>query len=291
MPAVPALRGVVSLSRRNLFYLLTMNEDLVLYELSDAGVALLTLNRPDRMNGWTPAMGVRYFSLLEQCAADPAVRVIVVTGAGRAWCAGADLGNLSSMSSGEPRATTAPAEAADATFSSNHWYTTTVPKPVIAAINGACAGMGFSQALMCDMRFAAAGAKFTTAFSQRGLIAEWGISWTLPRVVGTGHAMDLLLSGRVVLAEEAEKMNLVNRVFPADGFLDAVLDYATTLAVNASPASWAVMKKQVYGDFHTTVQEAEANSVKLMEESFTRADFKEGVRSFLEKRPPAFPVL
>lgn len=271
-----------------------MTEDPVLYRLTDSGVAVLTLNRPDRMNGWTPAMGAKYFGLMQQCAEDPAVRVIVVTGAGRAWCAGADMGTLSTLSSADPSeagAQAAPAPTPSTPASTHHWSTTVIPKPVIAAINGACAGMGFAQALMCDMRFAAEGAKLTTSFSQRGLIAEWGVSWTLPRVVGTGHAMDLLLSGRVVLADEARRMGLVNDVFPADGFLDKVLAYATTLATTSSPASWAAIKAQVYGDFHRTLPDAEAEAVRLMQESFTRPDFREGVTSYLEKRPPAFPPL
>ena len=270
-----------------------MNDELVLYRLTDEGVAVLTLNRPDRMNGWTDQMGERYFSLLASCASDPAVKVIVVTGAGRAWCAGADMGSLSALSGAGGASPSAvadePTTARPAT--NHHWFTTTVPKPVIAAINGACAGMGFAQALMCDMRFAATGAKLTTSFSQRGLIAEWGLSWTLPRVVGTGHAMDLLLSGRVVLADEALRMGLVNQVFAAETFLDEVMAYATTLATTASPASWAVMKAQIYGDYRRTLPEAEAEAVQLMAGSFKRPDFKEGVSSFMEKRRPNFAGL
>ncbi len=284
-----------------------MNDDPVLYQLTDEGVAVLTLNRPDRMNGWTNEMGGRYFALLRACADDPAVRVIVVTGAGRAWCAGADMGSLAALSgagadadagageaagAGKAAAASIPAdrvaEVADRT--NHHWFTTTVPKPVIAAINGACAGMGFAQALMCDVRFAAAGAKLTTSFAQRGLIAEWGMSWTLPRVVGTGHAMDLLLSGRVILAEEALRIGLVNQIFAPETFLDEVMAYATTLATTASPGSWAVMKQQVYSDYHRTLPEAEAEAVRVMTASFTRPDFKEGVASFLEKRAPQFPA-
>lgn len=272
-----------------------MNDDLVLFELTDAGVAVLTLNRPDRMNGWTNEMGERYFSLLEECANNPEVRVIVVTGAGRAWCAGADMGSLSALSGAD---SANPSEQSPATHQSqpvaprqvHHWFTTTIPKPVIAAINGACAGMGLAQALMCDIRFAAAGAKLTTSFSQRGLIAEWGLSWTLPRVVGTGHAMDLLLSGRVVLADEALRIGLVNQVFPAETFLEQAMAYATTLATTSSPGSWAVMKAQVYSDFSRTLPDAEAEAVRLMAASFRRPDFKEGVSSFLEKRPPKFPA-
>lgn len=275
---------------------MTNADDPVLFELHPDGVGVITFNRPGSMNGWTSAMGTAYFGLLRQCAEDPGVKVIVVTGAGRAWCAGADMRGLQSLSSAAAADSTdaerpiAGSESvADAVGVDHHWYTTTVPKPVIAAINGACAGMGFSQAMMCDIRFAAAGAKMTTSFSQRGLIAEWGLSWTLPRIVGMGNAADLLLSGRVVLAEEAATMGLVNKVFPAETFMDEVLDYASTMAAAASPGSWAVIKQQLYSDVHRTLPEAEAEGVRLMAESFTRPDFAEGVASFMGKRPPKFP--
>jgi enoyl-CoA hydratase/carnithine racemase len=266
-------------------------DDPVLFELRPDGVALITFNRPASMNGWTNAMGTAYFRLLGQCAEDPAVRVIVVTGAGRAWCAGADMQSLSTLSSGGGTGDSDSDAAAlqdEVGMDNHHWFTTTVPKPVIAAINGACAGMGFSQAMMCDIRFAASGAKITTSFSQRGLIAEWGVAWTLPRIVGMARAADLLFSGRVVLAEEAAVMGLVNGVFAAETFLEQVLAYASTLASTASPASWAVIKRQLYSDVHRTLPQAEAIGVELMLESFNRPDFKEGVASFLEKRPPLF---
>jgi enoyl-CoA hydratase/carnithine racemase len=263
------------------------DNDTVLYEFREPGIALLTLNRPERLNAWNGELAARYFELLDQAAADPAVKVIVVTGAGKGWCAGADMDTLQSI--GAASGAGGGAESA-AGGRPQHW-TTTVPKPVIAAVNGACAGIGMVQALMCDIRFAAKGAKFTTAFSRRGLIAEYGMSWILPRLVGTSRAMDLLFSGRVILAEEAAAMGLVNEVVEPEHLLDRTLEYAADIAVNASPTSMSVMKRQVYADQLRGVAEASEDAIELMKASLRRGDFKEGVASFLEKRPPQFAPL
>ena len=167
----------------------------------------------------------------------------------------------------------------------------TVPKPLIAAINGACAGLGLVQALMADIRYAAAGAKFTMAFSRRGLIAEHGSSWLLPRLIGTSRALDLLLSSRVFTAEEAHELGLVNRVLPVEEVVPAAIEYARDLAKNASPASMAVIKQQVYRHATTDLDSAMKDSNKLMAASLGGPDFKEGVASFVQKRPPAFAPL
>ncbi|MDO8391673.1 MAG: enoyl-CoA hydratase [Actinomycetota bacterium] len=263
-----------------------MSDDVVLYEVREPGVALLTLNRPDRLNAWTNELGNRYFELLDRAAADPAVKAIVVTGAGRGFCAGADMNTLQQLGASKGGADGNGAAAAAGT---RPQYTTTlVPKPVIAAINGACAGMGLSQALMCDMRFAAAGAKLTTSFGQRGLIAEWGLAWVLPRLMGTAKAFDLLFSGRVVLAEEAAEMGLINAVLPPDQLLEHALAYAANLALTVSPTSMAVMKRQVYADWTKDLITAHDDAVRLMAQSLKRPDFVEGVNSYLEKRPPSF---
>ena len=184
------------------------------------GVALLTLNRPERLNAWTTEMEHVYFALLEQCGADEQVRAIVVTGTGRGFCAGADMQQLQELGDGTL------IESAETVERRPQSLPLSIPKPIIAAINGACAGIGLVQALMCDLRFAAEGAKLTTAFARRGLIAEHGISWILPRLVGPARALDLLLSGRVVFAEEAQALGLVNRVYAPDRLLDAALEYA-----------------------------------------------------------------
>jgi enoyl-CoA hydratase/carnithine racemase len=249
------------------------------------GVALLTLNRPDRLNAWTAEMERAYFAALEQCAREQDVHVIVVTGAGRGFCAGADMQELQAIGDGSLQATAEAHERRPQTFPLS------IPKPILAAINGPCAGIGLVQALMCDMRFAAEGAKLTTAFARRGLIAEHGISWMLPRLIGPARALDLLLSGRVVLAEEAHALGLVNRVLAPERLLEETLDYARELAVNCSPASMASMKRQVYADLQRPLPDALAEADRLMLESFTAADFVEGVTSFLERRDPQFAPL
>lgn len=255
----------------------TSATDVVTRDVRD-GVAVLTLNRPERLNAWVPAMQVRYFDLLEEAAADPDVKAIVVTGAGRGFCAGADMEILQSPDSGDG----ARGDERPQTFP------LTIPKPVIAAVNGPAAGLGLVMALMCDIRFAAAGAKLTTAFARRGLIAEHGISWVLPRLVGTAHALDLLFSGRVVLAEEAAAMGLVNAVHPPDELLERTLAYARELATMSSPTSMAVMKRQVYEHLERDAASSLEESNKLTAESFGRPDFAEGVASFVEGRQPRF---
>jgi enoyl-CoA hydratase/carnithine racemase len=246
------------------------------------GVALLTLNRPERLNAWTDEMERTYFGLLDECAAAAQVRVIVVTGAGRGFCAGADMQQLQQLSDGEAR------EEQGSEARRPQSFPTSVPKPIIAAINGACAGIGLVQALMCDLRFAAEGAKLTTAFSRRGLVAEHGISWILPRLVGPARALDLLLSARVVLAQEAAELGLVNRAIAPERLLDETLAYAHDLAVNCSPASMATIKRQVYADLEHTLADTIAAADRLMLASFTAPDFAEGVSSFVERREPSF---
>jgi enoyl-CoA hydratase/carnithine racemase len=255
--------------------------ELVLREVQD-GICILTLNRPDRLNAWIPELHQRYFDLLAEAGADPEVRVIVVTGAGRGFCAGADLQALQALNAGEGGEADARGDDRDQTFP------TTIGKPIIAAVNGAAAGLGLAMALHCDLRFAAAGAKLTTAFVRRGLIAEHGMAWTLPRLVGPSKALDLLLSGRVVLAEEAERIGLVDRVYAPAELMERTLEYARELATFSSPASMAVMKRQVYESLEQDAQASMEDAVRLMLESFERPDFGEGVASFLEARPPRF---
>jgi enoyl-CoA hydratase/carnithine racemase len=263
--------------------------EVVLREIED-GVALLTLNRPDRLNAWTPELQTLYSDLLEDCAAREDVRAIVVTGAGRGFCAGADMEGLQSISSGEvDRSAAAGAGNGDGRQDTRPVaFALSIPKPVIAAINGPCAGIGLVLAVMCDLRFAAADAKITTSFARRGLVAEHGISWMLPRLVGPARALDLLLSGRIVLGAEAAELGLVNRAFDDGRVVEHALEYARELARECSPASMAAMKRQVYADYDRTLPETVADANRLMLESFTAPDFAEGVQSFLERRSPNF---
>jgi len=257
--------------------------EVVQREVSD-GVALLTLNRPERLNAWTAEMEERYFTLLEECAGSPEVRVIVVTGAGRGFCAGADMHDLRALGDNGRE----PAVARERRPQS---LPLSIPKPIIAAINGPCAGIGLVQALMCDLRIAAEGAKLTTAFARRGLVAEHGISWMLPRLIGPARALDLLLSGRVVLAEEARELGLVNSVIAPERLMETVLGYARDLVEHCSPASMAAMKRQVYTDLERGLAQATVAADELMLASFAAPDFAEGVQSFLERRAPQFAPL
>jgi enoyl-CoA hydratase/carnithine racemase len=264
------------------------------YEVSDP-IATVTLHRPAQLNAWTDRMAWEVKHAVAAAEADPRVVVIVITGAGRGFCAGADLKRLQGISEGI-RATDVPGEiAADPgdpeigeSFRGTYTYLMSVRKPVVAAINGACAGMAVPIALCCDLRFAGESAVFTTAFSRRGLIAEWGLSWLLPRVVGPAHALDLCFSARKVGAAEAERIGLVNRVVPDAELLPTVRAWAEDVAANCSPTSLRIMKRQVYQHLTASLGPAEKESIQLMIESFDRPDFREGVMSFLEKRQPTF---
>jgi len=267
----------------------------ILSEVADP-VATIRLNRPDRLNAWTDRMGEEVRHAIAAAEADKSVVGIVLTGAGRGFCAGADLKNLQAISAGERQTRSSADLAAEPgdpamgdSFRKTYSYLMSVRKPIVAAINGPCAGMAMPIALFCDLRFAGESATFTTAFVRRGLIAEWGLAWTLPRLVGSAHALDLLLSGRKIDAREAERIGLVNRVLPDAELVGHCQDYVRELAANSSPASMMVMKRQVYQQLTRELGPSLDEAVKLMVESFSRPDFKEGVASFLERRPPKFP--
>jgi enoyl-CoA hydratase/carnithine racemase len=270
----------------------------VLYAVKDR-VATLTLSRPDKLNAWTANMEQEYRAAFAEAARDPEVRVIVVTGAGKGFCAGADMGLLQSVMTGNVtpgggqhhEAAAEIGNGAREDFKKLYSFPLAVPKPVIGAINGAAAGLGLVHALYTDIRFAADTAKFTTAFSQRGLIAEYGLAWLLPRLIGMHNALDLMYSARVINGTEAFAMGLVNRVVPADQLMTAVYDYAQQLATFASPRSMGVIKRMAYTAQFQTLGEACDLATSEMLESLASDDFREGVASFLEKRKPNFPAL
>lgn len=261
-----------------------MSEDLALYEVTDR-VAVVTLNRPERLNAWTAGLAEAYFARLDEAVSDPQVGAIVVTGAGRGFCPGADMAALQGLSTEGGEAEGGRGRTRPTT------YPLSIPKLMVAAINGACAGLGLVQALMCDVRIAATGAKFTTAFARRGLIAEHGISWLLPRIVGASTALDLLTSARVFTAEEAAVLGVVNRVAPPERTLGEAITYAQDVAANCSPASVAAIKGQVHRHITMEFEAACADSDRLMAQSLKGPDFKEGVSSYVEKRPPEFAPL
>ncbi|MEP2830133.1 enoyl-CoA hydratase [Parvibaculum sp.] len=279
---------------------MTAYEDLT-YEVKDR-IAVLTLNRPDKLNAWTAAMEKSVKQAMAAAVADDKVRVIVVTGAGRGFCAGADMNLLQQIKpeKWEDRELATASREEEFDFASGlgpdvspHYggrfgYLMQVKKPVIAAINGPAAGLGLVFALYADMRFAGSEAKFTTAFASRGLIAEHGVSWLLPHLVGPARSLDLLMSARKVPAAEAESMGLVNKVFPQEKFMANVMDYARMLSQTVSPRSMAVMKAQIWKALFQNFNDALEIGDSEMQKSFASEDFKEGVAHFVEKRAANF---
>lgn len=262
-------------------------------------VAIITMNRPDALNAFTSRMLAEIRHALAAAERDPDVVGIVLTGAGRGFCAGMDMNALNQMSSGTDEGGDDLSELAASpgdpnmgeNFQTTYSYLLSVRKPLLAAINGACAGLGFAVAMLCDMRFVERSAKFSTAFSQRGLIAEHGISWILPRLIGPSRALDLLWSARKFDGVEAERLGLADRLVEDGASLDAALGYIEELAASAAPNSLMVMKQQVYRHLNMPLGEAMKETNTLMAESLSRPDFREGVRSFIEKRPPEFARL
>ena len=272
-----------------------MSTQEILYSVENR-VATLTLNRPDKLNAWTRVMEAEVREAMQEAAADDNVRVIVLTGAGRGFCAGADMSLLQSvverrvhpLPAGTPPADNGRLASARADFQRQYSYFPAVGKPVIAAVNGPCVGLGLVIAMFCDLRFASQDAKFGTAFARRGLIAEYGLAWLLPRIVGHANALDVLLSARIFDSQEALRMGLVNRVLPAAEFAAGVNAYARELADSVSPRSTRVIKRQVYEAMFQSLAEALDTATEEMRASLECEDFKEGVAHFVEKRAPAF---
>lgn len=257
-------------------------------------IATVTLNRPQRLNSWTGRMHAEYRWAIDQAERDTSVGAIVVTGEGRGFCAGADAAALEGhvgkggYDPGTPDEMANPGYGVAPEFDHSFAFHFGLTKPVIAAINGPAAGVGLVLACFADIRFAAAGAKLTTAHGKLGLPAEYGLSWLLPRLIGLTRATDLLFTSRTFLAEEAAAIGLVNAVFPAAELLDHTYDYARNLARHVSPASLASTKRQVYRDLHQDVGSSVEESERLIREMARGPEFREGVAALLEKRRPEF---
>src|SRR5580700_6830261 len=265
-------------------------------------VATITLNRPDKLNAWTAVMESEVRSHMENAEQDDEVRVIVLTGAGRGFCAGADMSLLSAVAGRglddrdlEDRAREQALrddvnrrEGVSPDFQKKYSYFPAIGKPVIAAINGPVVGLGLVMTLYCDLRLASDASRFSTTFARRGLIAEYGMAWMLPRIIGIANALDLLFSARTIDAAEALRMGLVNRVFPHETFLEKTQETAQELASMVSPRSLRIIKRQVYEAMSQPFVEAFDISVREMIACFRTEDFEEGVAHFVQKRPAAF---
>jgi enoyl-CoA hydratase/carnithine racemase len=267
--------------------------ELVLYEAS-MGVAVVTLNRPDRRNAWTGRMETSYRKALQQAEADDDVRVVVVTGAGTSFSVGADtraldgIRNSGEYDSGVREPLPIPGRSEDPDLLGRHSFLWGLSKPVIAAVNGAAAGVGFVLMCFADIRIAASGAKLTTSSARLGLPAEYGLSWLLPRLVGLSRAAELLLTSRVILAEEAERIGLVHNVHPQSEVLERSVELARQLARECAPSSLRVIKQQLYDDLRRSLAGSEAAYDRELAWMVTTEDFSEGVGALIGRRPPDF---
>ncbi len=267
----------------------------IIYEVTDP-VATITMNRPERLNAFTTRMLAEIRHALAEAEKDASVVGIVLTGAGRGFCPGMDMDALNDISAGGTSTEDDMSEL-DANpgnpdmgpqFATMYNHLQGLRKPVLAAVNGAAAGMGMAYALLCDMRFVDRNAKFTTAFSQRGLVAEHAMSWVLPRLIGTSRALDLLWSARKFDGTEAKELGIADRLCEPGESVNDAKAYLTELAQVASPTSLMIMKQQVYKHVDMPLGPAMEETVQLMNESLVRDDFREGVRSFIERRAPRF---
>lgn len=260
-----------------------------------APLATITLARPHRMNAWTGRMHTEYRWCLDQAESDPSVRMVIVTGEGRAFCAGADTAALEGhvakggYDAGTPDPLATPGYGVRPEFDAAFAYHFGLTKPVIAAVNGPAAGVGLVLACFADIRFAARGARLTTSHGKLGLPAEYGLSWLLPRLIGVSRAAEILLSSRVFLAEEAHAIGLVHELCEQDELISAVTAYATRLAESVSPSSLAETKRQLYTDLHRDAASAVVESEELLNRMTREPDFAEGVRAWLDKRTPRWP--
>ncbi|HYH49623.1 MAG TPA: enoyl-CoA hydratase-related protein [Acidimicrobiia bacterium] len=265
----------------------------VLYEAGE-GVGLITLNRPERSNAWIGRMAFEYRTAMQIAAQDDRVGVILVTGAGRHFCVGADSQALDSFAQSgqyDPGVREEPPDPGDPShpaYGTPFGFPLAIPKPVVAAVNGAAAGVGFIIACFADIRFGAAGAKWTPATSKLGLPAEYAVSWILPRLIGYGRAVEWLLSSRPVLSEEAYTMGLLHAVHPPEEVLDAALGYARRLLDDVAPSSLRSVKRQTSADLFRTLAESSEEAVRLIHEMIGGDDYRQGITALTQKRPPGF---
>lgn len=271
-----------------------MNFTDILYDKRDR-IATVTMNRPDKMNAWTTKMGIEMRQAMLDADRDDGIGAIILTGAGRAYCAGADMSSLSDISQGRATAGGAVATPQDdfardarPDYRTPYSWMMALNKPVIGAINGACVGLGFTYSLYQDIRIASDKARMGLIFTQRGLAIEHGSSWMLPRIIGATRAMELAVTGRLVDAQEALAIGLVNRVVPHEKLMETAREVASHIASKCSPLGVAQAKKMIWNhqftDLAAAIKEDDA-SMHMMTRS---EDFAEGVKAFIEKRAPSF---
>jgi enoyl-CoA hydratase/carnithine racemase len=257
-------------------------------------VGLITLNKPERGNAWTGRIDTEYRWCLSQADADPAVRVIVVTGAGNRFCVGGDSQALEGhvekggYDRGLSDEQANPGYGLSPDFDQPFAAHFGLSKPVIAAVNGAAAGIGMALAAFADLRFATPGAKFTTAHGKLGLPPEYGLSWILPRVMGLTRAMDVLMTSRVMLAEEALEWGFINAIHPAEELLPRTLEYAEQLASSVAAGSLRETRQQVYLDLHRDVGTSITESLRLLDKLMKHSEYRQGVEALVNKLPPNY---
>ncbi|MFT3801008.1 MAG: enoyl-CoA hydratase-related protein [Burkholderiaceae bacterium] len=265
----------------------------VLVDVADR-IATVTLNRPEALNAMTLEMYDALRRTMSELGERTDVNVIVLTGAGRGFCAGVDMGRLAGMTRSGGLDSTRRLQVWDADpsrrpdYQQRYSFIAGIPKPVIASINGPAAGVGLVLALYCDLRFCAEGATMMTGFARRGLIAEHGSAWMLRQLVGPAHAGDLLLSSRKIDGIEAQRIGLVNRAVPGAELEAFTRRYARDMADTTSPLSLKGMKEQLSEVPFMTLGESLQDAERRMVVSLKSNDFKEGVAHFIEKRPPRF---
>ena len=265
----------------------------IIYEKSDR-IATVTMNRPERMNAWTLRMGNEIKAAMRDADRDDNIRAIIVTGAGRAYCAGADMSNLRNIAEGRASNGARVDDDGDwlngarPDFRGSFSWVLALRKPVIAAINGACVGLGLTSSLYYDIRIASDRARLGLIFPQRGLAIEHGSSWMLPRIIGLARAVELAVTGRLVEPEEALSLGLVTRVVNAEDLIPTARRIAAEIASKCSPLGVAQARRLVYEHLFTDLATAIRENDEVMHRMSRSEDFKEGVRAFIEKRPPQF---